>query len=332
MNAVIVGCGRIAGGYNESDDTQVLSHVVALRRAGLPVAGCVDEDLARAKRFAERWAIPEFGSDVADMLRRTEARLVCDCTPARSRPVVLGAALAAPAVHTVIAEKPFAADEAAARLLLESCTRSGKRVFVNHQRAYDPCYRAIEEQVRSGMLGRIQWLVGHAYGGALNGLSHVLERAIAMLGPVRRAESIALPFPGPADDPPVAFAAEFESGGHGLFLPLESDGFAGVEFDLMGTKGRFRIVDSERRLEYFRSRPSTDPSCDGLQMLEPATIDIPAPDWEALRYVVEAAADETVMPACLPQLAADVVTVIDRVRRYGAYDAPGDANRVAASS
>ena len=78
MTAVIVGCGRIAGGYNESDETQVLSHVVALRRAGLTVAGCVDTDPARAERFAKRWSIPEFGSDVTDMLSRTGARLVVE--------------------------------------------------------------------------------------------------------------------------------------------------------------------------------------------------------------------------------------------------------------
>jgi len=320
VTAVIVGCGRVAGGYNEADETQVLSHVVAFRRAGLPVAGCVDTDPARAERFAERWSISEFGSDVTDMLTRTGARLVSDCTPATSRAAVLGAALAAPAVRTVIAEKPFGADEAAAQTLLERCTTSGKRVLVNHQRAYDPCYRAIEDRVRNGLLGRIQWLVGHAYGGALTGLSHVLERAIAMLGPIRRAERVAFPSSGPPDDPAVAFAAEFENGGHGMFLPLASEGFAGVEIDLIGTKGRLRIVDSERRVEYFRCQSSTEPGCDGLNMLEPAALDLPAPDWEALRYVVAAAADETAAPACPLQRAAEVVTVIDRVRCYGVYD------------
>ncbi len=318
MKAVIVGCGRIAGGYNEADASQVLSHVVAYQRAGIEVAGCVDRDGSRARRFAARWEIAESGTNLSDMLQRTGAGLVSDCTPPESRLATVGAALASPSVETVLAEKPFGVDEATAGKLAALSARSGKRVLVNHHRAYDPCYRESERRVRAGMLGSIQWLVGHAYGGALNGLSHLLERAIAMLGPVREARTVATTA-GDPDDTGLALAAEFEDGGRGMFLPLVRGGFAGVEIDLLGTEGRLRIVDSERRVDYFRSRPAEEPGCEGLRLLSPEAADMPPPDWQALRHVVAAAVSDDARAICPPARAAEVVTVIDRVRRQGHY-------------
>ena len=52
------------------------------------------------------------------------------------------------------------------------------------------------------MLGSIQWLVGHSYGGALNSLSHLLERAVAMMGSVVEARIGATTVGDPGDAGP----------------------------------------------------------------------------------------------------------------------------------
>ncbi len=318
MKAVIVGCGRIAGGYNTSDESQVLSHVVAYRRAGIDVAGCVDCDEARARQFATRWGITFSGTNLADMLRQTGASLVSDCTPPEGRLVTLTVSLAAPSVRTILAEKPFGFDEITAVKLASLSSASGKRVLVNHHRAYDPCYLECERRVRVGMLGSIQWLVGHSYGGALNSLSHLLERAIAMMGSVVEARIMATTAGDPGD-PGIALAAEFQGGGRGMFLPLTREGFAGVELDLLGTDGRLRIVDSERRVDYFRNQKGIEPGCESLQLLVAEAADMPPPDWQALRHVVAAAASDDLLAIGPPARAAEVVAVIDRVRRRGHY-------------
>jgi len=66
-SALIVGCGRIAGGFNDADESAVLTHALAYRRLGVTLAGCCDRDPARAARLgrlgspekpceSERWA------------------------------------------------------------------------------------------------------------------------------------------------------------------------------------------------------------------------------------------------------------------------------------
>ena len=202
----------------EQKVTEVV-YVSPLKALGADIKKNLDEPIAEIAEIAKKLGcvVPEIRvavrsgdttpSQRAAMLRRppqflitTPESLYLMITAERSREILRG-------VRTVIVEKPFAGDEAAARDLLHRCSVSGKRVLVNHQRAYDPCYRAIERRVQGGLLGRIQWLVGHAYGGALNGMSHVLERAIAMLGPVQMAEAVGAPDAAVGGARPAAGAA-----------------------------------------------------------------------------------------------------------------------------
>jgi len=61
------------------------------------------------------------------------------------------------------------------------------------------------------------------------------------------------------------------------------------------------------------------PGCEGLRVLSPEAAGLPPPDWQALRHVVAAAVSDDVRAICPPARAAEVVTVIDRLRRQGHY-------------
>ena len=98
---VIVGCGRIAGGFNEDDETQVLTHVVAYRRAGADVVGCVDADVGVARAFARRWGIARASADLDQMLRDTGPEVASLCTPPEVRVDPLRVLLEAPSVRAV---------------------------------------------------------------------------------------------------------------------------------------------------------------------------------------------------------------------------------------
>ena len=99
---LIVGCGRIAGGFNEGDETAVLTHVVAYRRLNAEIVGCVDVDGETASRFARRWSIPRAGIDLAAMVHETQPEVVSLCTPPDARLGPLRLVLAAPSVRSVL--------------------------------------------------------------------------------------------------------------------------------------------------------------------------------------------------------------------------------------
>ncbi|MSO74211.1 MAG: Gfo/Idh/MocA family oxidoreductase [Alphaproteobacteria bacterium] len=318
--ALIVGCGRIAGGYNELNETMVLSHVVALRRAGAQVVGCVDQDPARARRFAERWKIGEFGVDLIAMIERVAPDLVVDCTPPAGRLAIASAALAAPMVRALLIEKPLGRSASEAIALRTRIHAAGKPVIVGYQRAFDACYLEAEALVQRGGLGRLRRIVALAYGGSLANMSHLLERAIAMVGRPRDAALIGTPILEDDGDPGLSFCVGFDDDVEGTFLAVPRAGPALMEFDLIGTEGRLRILDSERRVELSRALASPDGVARPIESVVPAPM--PAPDWEAIRHVVgaaQAAARDSTQHAALVDRAIEAVVVIDSLRHNGTY-------------
>lgn len=318
--ALIVGCGRIAGGYNEADETRVSSHVVALRRAGAHMIACIDQDAARARRFAERWGISDHGVDLQAALDRHVPELVVDCTPPAARLGVVSTALAAPSVRAVLIEKPLGGSAPEAIALSARIRAAGKPALINYQRAFDPCYLETEALVRRGGLGRLNLIVALAYGGALANMSHLLERAIAMLGPPREAALIGPAIHEDEGDPGLSFRARFDDEVEGIFIAIPRAGPALIELDLVGADGRLRLIDGERRVELGRALPSPDGVARPIEPVVPAPL--PAPDDEAIRHVAAAALAATrtsVLHLALIERAAAAVVLIDSLHRTGHY-------------
>lgn len=319
-SVLLVGCGRIAGGYNETDETSVLSHVVALRSAGARVVGCVDQDAEQARRFAARWKIAGHGIDLGAALERDAPELVVDCTPPSARLAVVSAALAAPCVRALLVEKPLGATESDAIALRARIRAAGKPVIVDYQRAFDVCYLDAEALIRRGGLGRLSRIVALAYGGTLANMSHLLERAVALVGRPREAALIGPPIFEDENDPGLSFRASFDDDVEGTFLALPRAGPALIELDLIGVDGRLRILDSERRVELSHALPSPDGVARPVgPVVAPP---LPVPDSEAIRHVVDAAlaaTRESTLHTALIERAAGVVIMIDSLKRTGVF-------------
>jgi hypothetical protein len=281
--ALIVGCGRIAGGFNESDETAVLTHVVAYRRAGAPVVGCVDADGEAAARFARRWNVPVAGRDIETILDQAQPDVVSLCTPPDVRLEALRRLLRAPSVRAVLVEKPLALGVRDAEEIAALAAATGRAVLVNYFRAFDPFYVEIERAVRAGERGRLGLGTALYYGDAVTNASHLVERLLAMFGApssVRRTGGEAR---RPAFE--VAWGAARVT-----FLPVTGCRYSPVELDLLFESERLRIVDSECRAERFEAQP--DPTYPEFLNLVPARMPSPAvPSREALLAAVTAALD-----------------------------------------
>ena len=84
LSVLIVGCGRIAGGFDEKRSTEehALSHAGAYsKRSDVVLAACVDPDIEIAERFAERWSVSEAYSGCEEIPAGREFDIVSICTP-----------------------------------------------------------------------------------------------------------------------------------------------------------------------------------------------------------------------------------------------------------
>ena len=278
-----MGCGRIAGGFNEHSEAQVLTHALAYRRLGIPIAGCCDRDPERARAFAQRWGIARHGLSVPDVIGDSPV-VVSVCTPPTAQPEILRALTAQPSVRAALLEKPLGATLAAAEDLAGQADAWGRPVLVNYFRAFTAFYRDLEGQLRDSRWGAVRGVTVHYKGTLASHVSHALERLIASFGAPVRVRRLA------GDDAAPLFEATFPQGARALFVPLPDVAYSVFELDFFGEKGRLRVVDSERRVELSAARPDADYA--GYSVLEAVSSDAPALTFEmtgAVEAAVEAA-------------------------------------------
>jgi predicted dehydrogenase len=283
LAAVIVGCGRIAGGFNEHSEAQVLTHALAYRRLGIPMAGCCDRDPARARAFAQRWGIARHGVRAEDVIGDAPV-VVSVCTPPSAQPEILRALMAHPSVRAVLLEKPLGATLAAAEELSRQAEAWGRPVLVNYFRAFTAFYRDLEGQLRGPRWGAVRSVTAHYKGTLASHVSHALERLIASFGAPASVRRLA------GDDDTPLFEATFREGVRALFVPLPDVSYSVFELDFFCAKGRLRVVDSERRAEFSLARPDADYA--GYSVLEAVSPDTPGMTFEmtgAVEAAVEAA-------------------------------------------
>lgn len=136
----LIGCGNIAGGYDEQSGGDVCrTHARACQL--LPqmelVAVC-DNVTAKAKRFAARWGALSFHSDAGAMLAQTEPDIVSICSPANTHIEMLERCLEFPGLHAVLCEKPAGLDPNRLASLLPRFQAAGVVLAVDYIRAYSP--------------------------------------------------------------------------------------------------------------------------------------------------------------------------------------------------
>ena len=259
LKAVIVGCGKIAGGYNEKDDRKVLTHIVAYQRLKVDVVGCCDIDLVRSARFARRWSIPIFGNRLENVLNSARPDIVSVCTPPAGRIDTLKMIFRCKSVKTVLLEKPLAEKSSEAVVIKKLIQASGRLVFINYFRAFDPFYGSLDAWIGKKAWGDLKDVSARYYGSATTNASHLIERLLALAGPASSVRWLS------GDTMSPSFEITFKKGTKAVFMGTPNVSFSPLEIDLFFVRGRIRVIDSERRVEAFISKP--DPTYDGFQNL-----------------------------------------------------------------
>lgn len=110
----------------------------------------------RARRFAERWRIPEYSTDLDGAIGRRDIDLYVIALPnARHAPV--GIALARAHKHQVCT-KPLARNAREARELLDAVRSAGVMHGYAETEVFSPAVVKANRIIRSGALGRVLWV------------------------------------------------------------------------------------------------------------------------------------------------------------------------------
>ncbi len=143
LKVAIVGCGQIAD-----------AHLQAARRSGLArVVAVCDKSPDLARQAAVRFAVPQWDSDFARMLDRTQPDVVHITTPPAAHYRLFHMAI--DAGSHVYVEKPFSLNGAEACEMLASAAARGRLVCTGHDRLFDPSWVECRKRIRAGAIGAV---------------------------------------------------------------------------------------------------------------------------------------------------------------------------------
>ncbi len=201
IDAAIVGCGRIAGGYDETASSgPPRTHAGAYRARGdVRLVACVDPDSERRAAFRRRWGVEREFASLDDMAAAGIcADIVSVCTPGERHAADLDALLAMD-VGAVLCEKPLAPDLTQARAAVSNYGVKGRPLAVAHFRRWDPNIVELAALIRAGTYGALQSGTGFYGKGLFNNGSHLIDLFATLVGwpePLSAADRFAGPGAG----------------------------------------------------------------------------------------------------------------------------------------
>ena len=202
-------------------------------------------------------------TDYEELLRKERLDLLGVATPDHYHVGPVTAAAAA-GVAGILCEKPIASTLEDADRMIEAAERHGTRLLIDHTRNFDPAYVAVRDRVRAGEIGQLTRIVAY-----LGGKRAMLFRnETHLLGSVcfyaeappawvfaaldEGFEDYGVEYKGeggkePALDPGATLVVHFANGVRALVMGSKRTPAMGVQLDLLGTRGRIIVGDSETR-------------------------------------------------------------------------------------
>lgn len=273
LSVLIVGCGAIAGGYDERRPPTakkgggVFSHAGAYRaHGGFRLAACVEPDAARRRAFMVRWKVERGFATLAECRRAGLSFDVASvCVPTALHEATLTALLAMP-VRAVFAEKPLTDDVAASRRIVRAYAKARRPLAVNYFRRWDPVMAALRAELARGEWGRVQNVVAHYGKGLFNCGSHVVDLLGFLWGPLAPKAALRVLDDHTAADPTVDAVFAGPGGAPVYLIGTDSRLFFDFEIALTTDKGRLVIEEQGQRLRL--RRVGLSPLFAGYRVLE----------------------------------------------------------------
>ncbi len=183
----MIGCGDIAGGYDERHDSpDILSHAKAYREhPGFELVSCVEPDESRRREFQKIWNVQTAFADLDDLLTDTiDFDVASVCSPTPNHAEILQR-LQNSAVKGVFCEKPVTDSLSLTKKCIDLYEKSSIVLAVNYLRRWDKTLEDLKAEVDQGTWGALQNAVCHYGKGISHNGSHMIDLLQFLFGPLK---------------------------------------------------------------------------------------------------------------------------------------------------
>ncbi|WP_417317872.1 Gfo/Idh/MocA family protein [Emcibacter sp.] len=178
IKVFIIGCGAIAGGYDEHDPEgpdviQTHAKAFSLDRR-FRIIGSYDADKDRARRFARTWKIEHVADEIEMALTQLKPDVVCLCSPTKyhARQLEL---LQDRGIRLVLCEKPLTDSIESSREVAEAYSKGSTVLTVNYTRRWNSAFQDLARRIAAGEFGGLQRGAGWYNKGLYNNGSHMVD-------------------------------------------------------------------------------------------------------------------------------------------------------------
>lgn len=206
-------------------------------------------DQAKLDKCRQQWQVKAAYNDYHDMLKKERIDILSVCTRSKMHLPIIEEALKYD-LQAIYCEKPIAASLQEADRVIKLCKNKGVILVINHQRRFNPFYRALSRAIKNGDFGRIQTAVFNYTRGLANTGSHAFDLLNYMIGEpawvTAAFSAVAAPDP---NDPNYDGLIKYKNGAVAVLQACDDNNYLIFELDLLAEKGRFRLGKEQ---EYYQ--------------------------------------------------------------------------------
>ncbi len=290
LSVLIVGCGRIAGGYDDPAGPDIKTHAKAyLRHGGFRLVACVDPNPDTARDFAARWGVER--SHVSLEEAKGCYDVVSLCSPQNAHAEHL-AALLDWDVRLVFCEKPLTDDITQSRRLVAAYRERNLPLVVTYQRRWEPCVDALRQEIAAGQWGQLLSAHGLYTKGVLANGSHLIDLLHFLIGPLTPERVFETRADYSQADPSLGALLRSAQGTPVILSIGDTRHFTVFELDLLFEAGRVTFADSGWTMS--RRRIIDDPRYANYRILEPL-VAVPTAMGHAMSAAIASLHDRLVL-------------------------------------
>lgn len=259
ISAAIVGCGNVAGRYDElKKDAGCYTHAGAYRSIPeIDLVAAVDPDLARLTAFGRHWGVPHLYTDVKQLLDRHPLDLLSVCVPDALHEEIINIVLATRPPRVLFAEKPLTLSAETARGVLDRARAVGTRVIVNNQRRWETGHRRVRAMIGDGAIGQVVGVTALYVKGLYHVGATLIDTIRFLVSEVDAVQALAGDHVASvASDPSADVALYLENGATAVVLGADRYGYrySIFEIDVLGSGGRIRLTENGDRIHLSEVR------------------------------------------------------------------------------
>ena len=270
FKAGIVGCGNIGGRYDERDrDNNIYTHAGMYREIDQFDLICVAErDAERLDTFGRFWKVPRLYKDHEEMFQNERLDIISIATPDETHDKIILDAIKYNPPRIIFTEKPLAVNFESAVKVYEECQKKNVALFIDYIRRWDKTHQDIKRFILDGELGPVQAIVGYYVRGLRHNGCQMINLIRFLFGKIISVQVMGASDLGSFEgDPSMNIRLILENGVEAQMIALDRKGygFSMYEIDILGRKGRLRLLEGGQRIEQYKA--DTDPQFSNFNKL-----------------------------------------------------------------